>query len=73
MVVVIELDVAGSCCLGTDAVELDVISAQTECAVANVDIAVGKIEVAFLGLGTTGRNLGDGTGRGRNARLLRVR
>ena len=72
LVVVIELNVARSACLRSDGVVLDVVGSQAKRAIADVDIAVGKVEVALLGLGTTGRNFGDGIGDGRNARLLRV-
>ena len=53
LVVVIELNVASSACLRSDAVVLDVVGAQAKGAIADVDIAVGKVEVALLGLGTT--------------------
>ena len=70
LILEVKLDMTSSGGLRGDAVVLNVIGLKAQVAIVDVDITIGQIEVAFLGLGAAGRDLGDIAGSRRNADLL---
>ncbi len=73
LVIVVELDVAASEGLGSDAVVFDMIGAQTKIAIVNIDIVFREVDIAILGLGTAGRYIRNGAGWSGKMDLLSAR